>query len=112
MSPLDRVVGANTKPLSKNAVKGASEAFEIPSTLSLQSHIILFANSFTNDFWVTPPQMVDVAEDTLNRAPHGCMAGARGPRYSGAVAAPIAHLPPPCVPPASQARLRNCWPWV
>lgn len=53
--------------------------------------------------WVTPPQTVDVAEDTLNQAPCGCMAGVRGPRYRGVVASPTSHLPPPCILPASQA---------
>lgn len=77
------------------------EAFEIPSILSPQSHIILLAHSFIND--QTPPQTVDMAKDTLNQAPHGYLSGARGPRHGGMVASPVSHLPPPCILPASQA---------
>lgn len=59
-------------PLIKKGIKGASSRglwnpFHSEST----SHITLLANSFTNDYWVTLSQMVDMDEDTLNQALRG-----------------------------------------
>lgn len=54
-------------------------ASEIPPAVSLRSHTTLLANLFTTDCWVMPPQMVGVAEDTLNQAPMGAWLG-RGPQ--------------------------------
>lgn len=74
--------------------------FEIPSTLSLRSHTILLANLFTNNYQVTPPQMVGMAEDTLNQAPLGAWLG-RGSQAQRDGGFPFSHLPPSCVLPAS-----------
>lgn len=85
--------------LSKGSVKGASGgAFEVPSVLSPWSRRILLAHSFINDHRLTPPQMVDMAEDTLNQA--SALAGAGVPGTAGwwLPLSPTCHLLTFCLP--------------